>query len=155
MYSIMSSAKSDNFVSSFPVQIPFISFSSLMAVSRSAKTMLNKMTRVGILVSDLRGNAFNFSLLSMMLDVSLSSVTFIMLRYVPFVGFPECSVVKNSPANAGDAGDVGLTPGSGRSPGVGNGKLLQYSCLENCMDRGAWQATSVHEVKELNMTEHT
>ena len=99
MYSIMSSAKSDNFVSSFPVQIPFISFSSLMAVSRSAKTMLNKMTRVGILVSDLRGNAFNFSLLSMMLDVSLSSMTFIMLRYVHFVGFPECSVVKNSPAN--------------------------------------------------------
>ena len=51
MYSIMSSADNDNFVSSFPVQIPFISFSSVMAVSRSAKTMLNKMTRVGILVS--------------------------------------------------------------------------------------------------------
>ena len=50
------------------------------------------------------------------------------------VGFPGGSVVKNLPANAGD---TGLVPGSGRSPGVGNGNLLQYSCLENSMDRGA------------------
>ena len=54
-------------------------------------------------------------------------------------------VVKNPPANAGDGRDVGLIPGSGRSPGGGNGNLLQYSCLENPMDRGAWQAT-VHRV---------
>ena len=47
-------------------------------------------------------------------------------------------VVKNPPANAGD---VGLIPGSGRCPGEGHGKPLQYSCLENPMDRGAWQAT--------------
>ena len=47
-------------------------------------------------------------------------------------------VVKNPPANAGD---VGLIPASGRSPGGGHGKPLQYSCLENPMDRGAWQAT--------------
>ena len=70
------------------------------------------------------------------------------------MGFPDGSVVKNSPANAGDAGDVGLIPGLGRSPGVGNGKLLQYSCLEDFMDRGAWKAT-VHEVTESDMTEHT
>ena len=50
-------------------------------------------------------------------------------------------MVKNSPANAGDIGDAALIPGSGRSPGEGNGSLLQYSCLENPMDRGAWQAT--------------
>ena len=50
----------------------------------------------------------------------------------------------NSPANAGDIRDVGLIPGSGRSPG-GHGHLLQYSCLENLMDRGAWQAT-VHGI---------
>ena len=50
-------------------------------------------------------------------------------------------MVKNLPANAGDAKDVGLIPGSGRSPGVGNGNPLQYSCLENSMDRGAWWAT--------------
>jgi len=55
--------------------------------------------------------------------------------------FPGGSVVKNLPANAGDAGDASLIPGLGRSPGVGNGNPLQYSCLENSMDRGAWQAT--------------
>ena len=44
-------------------------------------------------------------------------------------------MVKNLPANAGDAGSI---PGLGRSPGVGNGNLLQYSCLENSMDRGDW-----------------
>ena len=53
--------------------------------------------------------------------------------------------VKNPPANAGNTGDKGLIPGSGRSPGGGNGNPLQYSCLENPMDRGAWQAT-VHGV---------
>ena len=51
---------------------------------------------------------------------------------------PGGSVVKNLPANAGDAGSI---PGSGRSPGGGNGKPLQNCCLENPMDRGAWQAT--------------
>ena len=59
--------------------------------------------------------------------------------------FPSGSLAKNPPANAGDARDVGSIPGSGRSPGVGNGNPLQYSCLENSMDRGAWQAT-VHVV---------
>ena len=47
-------------------------------------------------------------------------------------------MVKNPPANAEDAGDQGLIPGSGRSPGVGNGNSLQCSCLENSMDSGAW-----------------
>ena len=56
-------------------------------------------------------------------------------------GFPGGAVVKNLPANAGDSGDVGSTPGSERSPGVGNGNPLQYSCLENSMDRGAWWVT--------------
>ena len=55
-------------------------------------------------------------------------------------------VVKNLPANAGDAGDVGSVLRSGRSPGGGPAKLLQYSCLENPMDRGAWQAI-VHSVR--------
>ena len=50
-------------------------------------------------------------------------------------------VVKNPPANAGDARDTSSTPKWGRSPGVGNSTSLQYSCLENSMDRGAWQAT--------------
>ena len=50
-------------------------------------------------------------------------------------------VVKNPLANAGDVRDSGLIPGSGRSPGEGNGNPLQYYCLENHMDRGAWRAT--------------
>ena len=54
-------------------------------------------------------------------------------------------MVKNLPANAGDVRDVGSIPGLGRSPGGGHGNPLQYSCLENPMDRGAWWAT-VHGV---------
>jgi len=50
-------------------------------------------------------------------------------------------VVKNPPANAGDARDLGSVPVSGRSPGEGNGNPLQYSCLKNAMNRGAWWAT--------------
>ena len=54
-------------------------------------------------------------------------------------------MVKNPPANAGDVRDPGSIPGSGRSPGGGHGNPLQYSCLENPMDRGDWRAT-VHGV---------
>ena len=62
-------------------------------------------------------------------------------------------VVENLPANARDARDMGLIPGSGRPPGVGNGNPLQYSCLENSTDRGVWWAT-VHEItEELDMTQ--
>ena len=57
------------------------------------------------------------------------------------MGFPGGVVVKNPPANAGDTGDAGSIPGSGRAPGGGNGNPLQYSCLENPMDRGAQRAT--------------
>ena len=65
------------------------------------------------------------------------------------MGFPDDSVVKILPANAGDVGSV---PGSGGSPGEGNGNPLQYSCLENPMDRGAWRAT-VHGLQESDTTE--
>ena len=57
-------------------------------------------------------------------------------------------MVKNPPANAEDATDWGSIPGWGRSPGVGNGNPLQYSCLENAMGRKTWQAT-VHGATEL------
>ena len=60
-------------------------------------------------------------------------------------GFLGGLVVRNPPANAGDARHVGLIPGSAGSPGEGNGNPLQYSCLENPMDRGAWWAT-VHRL---------
>ena len=62
-------------------------------------------------------------------------------------------MIKDTPVNAGDSRDVGSIPGLGRSPGLGNGNPLQYSCQENSMDRGAWWAT-VHEVAESDMTEH-
>ena len=63
-------------------------------------------------------------------------------------------MVKNLPANAGDIGDTGSIPGSERSPREGNGNPLQYSSLENPMDRGAWRAT-VHRVTESDTTETT
>ena len=64
--------------------------------------------------------------------------------------FPGGSVVKNSPANAGDAGSV---PGSGKSPGEENGNPFQYSCLGNPMDRGTWVATVQEVAKESDMTQ--
>ena len=60
------------------------------------------------------------------------------------MGFPGGSMVKNLPANSGDVVSI---PGSGRSPGEGNGNPLQYSCLGNSMDTGVWQAT-VHWVSK-------
>ena len=57
------------------------------------------------------------------------------------MGLPWRLMVKDPPANAGDIRDMGSIPGSGRSPGVGNGNPLQYSCLENSKGRGVWQAT--------------
>ena len=63
-------------------------------------------------------------------------------------GFPGGAVVKNLPANAGVTEDAVAIAGSGRSPGGENGSPVQYSCLENSMDRGAWQATD-HGVQRL------
>ena len=63
-------------------------------------------------------------------------------------------VVKNISANAGNIRDMGSVPGLGRSPGGGYGNPVQYSCLENPMDRGAWGAT-VHSIAKLDTTEVT
>ena len=73
-----------------------------------------------------------------------SKVFGVLSEATSLMGFPGGSVGKESPCNAGD---VGLIPGSGRSPGEGHGNPLQYSCLENSMDRGAWRAT-VHGVSK-------
>ena len=91
------------------------------------------------------------------------SLTISLLLFLPFPVFDKWTsqvvlVVKNPLANAGDLRGAGLSPGSGRSPGGGHGNTLQDSCLENPMDRGAWQAT-VYEVAKswtrLSMHTHT
>ena len=62
-------------------------------------------------------------------------------------------VLKNPPTNAEDSRDAGSVPGLGRSPGEENGNLLQYFCLDNPMDRGAWWTTVFGGHKELDMTD--
>ena len=71
-----------------------------------------------------------------------------------FMASLTAQTVKNPPANAGDVRDRGLIPGLGRSPGGGHGNPLQYSCLENPMDRGNWQ-TTVLRVAKSQTTEAT
>ena len=84
-------------------------------------------------------------------------VSFLRIFHTVFQGFPGGSVDKEPACNVGDAGDMGLTPGLGGSPGGGHGNPLQYSCLENPMDRGAGRLQSIgrKESDTTEATEHT
>ena len=80
--------------------------------------------------------------------VSVGNMFLVIYLYQNPWDFPGCSVVKNPPANVGNASWI---PGSGRSPGKGNGNPLQYSCLGDSMEREAWWATFHGVTKESNM----
>ena len=89
-----------------------------------------------------------------------TQVSFIAAELITTEGKPR-EIIENQPANVGGVMDVGLIPGLGRCPGGGHGNPLQYSCLENPMDRGAWRAT-VHRItksrtqlKRLGMHSHS
>ena len=75
---------------------------------------------------------------TMMFDEDLIYVKPFYYHYICYGGFPGGMVVNNPPASGRDARETGSIPESGRSPGVGNDNSLQYSCLGNCMGRGAW-----------------
>ena len=86
------------------------------------------------------------SLLQFILQLTCRTSTYLTSLFLGFIipwwlSWSKTTTKKTLPANAGDERDLGLIPGSGRTPGEGHGNPLQYSCLENSMDRGAWQAT--------------
>ena len=83
----------------------------------------------------------------------LNKWTVLAILYVEIGASQVVLMVKNLLVNAGDTGDAGSNPGLERSPGIGNGNPLLYSCLENSIDREAWGA-AVHGVTELDMPEH-
>ena len=117
------------FASSFPVFMPLLSFSYLTRLANNhPKQRQIKRVSMGTLISVLTQMGIQLAFYHLGLCVHM--------------GFPGVSVVKNLPAKAEDPGSI---PGSGRPPGGGNGNSLQYLCLENPIDRGAWWAT-VHEV---------
>ena len=87
----------------------------------------------------------NFMIKTLKVGIKGTDLNIIKYIYDKPTGLPQWLSGKESTCNAGDTGDVGLICGSGRSPGGGHGNPLQYSCLENSMDRAAWQAT-VHRV---------
>ena len=80
-----------------------------------------------------------FFTLGMFLNIKMNKKIIMNIKFIS-TGFLSDAVIKNLPVIVGDARDLCSVPGWGRSPGVGNGNPLQYSCLENPMDRGTWRA---------------
>ena len=132
-----------------------IDWSGLLAVQGSLKSLLQHHSSKA---SILRHSAFFMVHLSQPYMITGKTIALTRQTFVGQVmsllfnccldwslGFPYSSVGKESACNAGDLGSI---PGCGRSPGEGNDNPLQYSCLENPMDRGAWRAT-VHVVKRV------
>ena len=113
------------------------------------KALKSQLAFSSIIPEGLRSiwNVNHWLTLMIMDDIKKQNLVFYHLKTL----VPE---VKSPPANAGDIRDKGLIPGSGRYPGGGHSNPLQYSCLENPMERGAWRAT-VHRFTELDMTEAT
>ena len=123
-----------------------INFSSLGIVFLSGLCDIayDSVERVKLLDSSLSGTGLSERLKNRLQDIWYGHLEIPCIKNKicfgnNMLGFPG---VKNLPAHIGDAGDMGSISELGRSPGVGNGNLLQYSCLENSMDRGAWQATA-------------
>ena len=119
------------------------------------------MCLLAISMSSLESRLFSpsvhFCLLGFFFADSISFGSNLSVHSFNFMGFPGGSVGKESACNAGDARDSDSIPGWGRSPGGGHGNPLQYYCLENPMDRGAWQVTvhgiakSQTRLKQLSM----
>ena len=153
----MPSVKSFKFP--FPICVPFISLSCLIAVARASGKMLSRSIETvnPCLVTNWEKGKYllydvNSGVLLLLLrPLFLSCLSFdscklmFLTKFGGFGGFLGGASDKNPPANAGDLRDPCLIPGLGRSPGAGHGNAFQYPCLENPMDRGAWRAT-VHRV---------
>ena len=125
------------------VWISFHSFSSLIAGIKIPKLCWIVVLRVATLVLFLTLGEilfFFFSLLSMTLPVWVFHVWPLLCWYIVPLGFPGSTDGKESACQCRRHQKYGFSSGLGRSPGVGSGNPLQYSCLENSMDRGAWQA---------------
>ena len=140
-----------NFLSGNPIMIPSISSSGILFLRRPFLNLLMSWLSHLLL---LQNSSWSAVLESSTLCWSvwesasvnrrwvLQGKDHILFIFVPvrYRNFPGGSTVKNLPANEGDVGDLGPVPGLGRSPGGGHGHPLQFSCLENPKDRGAWWA---------------
>ena len=103
---------------------------------------------MGVLPKAMFGEYFYYMCICLILKIYIAHMSNVYIKNIYLT--QVALVVRNPPANEGDARDAGSTPGSGRSPEVGNGNPLQYSCLENSMERGTWWA-AIHGATESHI----